>query len=136
MNNPRVSTVTGKVSSSNTGRNKALTSPRSTAAANAEPNEATWTDFGRAHVILDNLIASGKAKPMLIVMPDGHTMPPVPRDSPKAAEVRNKNLGSFEADLLSDVLPMIDKLYRTRSDRESRAIIGLSMGAIRASSSA
>lgn len=91
-------------------------------------NEATWTDFGRAHVILDNLIASGKAKPMLVVMPDGHTMPPVPRDSPKAAEVRNKNLGSFEADLLSDVMPMIDKLYRTRADRESRAIIGLSMG--------
>lgn len=91
-------------------------------------NDATWTDFGRAHVILDNLIASGKARAMIIVMPDGHTMPPVPRDSPKAAEVRNKNASSFEGDLLSDVMPMIDKTYRTRPDRGSRAIIGLSMG--------
>ena len=91
-------------------------------------NEATWTDFGRAHVILDNLIASGKAKPMLVVMPDGHTTPPVPRDSPKAAEARNKNASSFEGDLLTVVLPLIDSTYRTRADRESRAIIGLSMG--------
>ena len=91
-------------------------------------NEATWTDFGRAHDILDNLVATGKAKPILVVMPDGHTMPPVPRDSPKAAEVRSKNVSSFEADLLNDVLPLIDTTYRTRADRESRAIIGLSMG--------
>ncbi len=91
-------------------------------------NEATWTDFGRAHVILDNLIAAGKAKAMIVVMPDGHTLPPVPRDSPKAAEVRNKNVGNFEADLLSDVMPFIEETYRTRADRESRAIIGLSMG--------
>ena len=91
-------------------------------------NEATWTDFGRAHVILDKLIAAGKAKAMLIVMPDGHTMPPVPRDSPKAAEARNKNASSFEGDLLTDVLPLIDSTYRTCADRESRAIIGLSMG--------
>lgn len=91
-------------------------------------NEATWTDFGRAHVILDNLIASGKAQPMLIVMPDGHTMPPVPRDSPKAAEVRNKNLASFEADLLGGVIPLVDSTYRTRAQPVGRAIIGLSMG--------
>lgn len=91
-------------------------------------NEATWTDFGRAHVILDNLVATGKAKPMLIIMPDGHTMPPVPRDSPKAAEARNKNASNFEADLLTDVLPLIDSAYRTQPQRESRAIIGLSMG--------
>ncbi len=91
-------------------------------------NEATWTDFGRAHVILDNLIAAGKAKPMLIVMPDGHTLPPVPRDSPKAGEARNKNASHFEGDLLSEVIPMIDQQYRTRADRDARAIIGLSMG--------
>lgn len=91
-------------------------------------NEATWTDFGRAHVIFDNLIASGKAQPMLIVMPDGHTMPPVPRDSPKAAEVRSKNLASFEADLLGDVIPLVDSTYRTRPQPVGRAIIGLSMG--------
>ena len=57
-------------------------------------NEATWTEFGKADVILDNLIAAGKAKPMIVVMPDGHTSPPMPRDAPGAAEARNKNLGS------------------------------------------
>lgn len=91
-------------------------------------NEATWTEFGRAQVILDNLIAAGSAKPMLIVMPDGHTGPPVPRDSPKAAEARVKYLTNFETDLLAEVIPLTDSLYRTRAHRDSRAIIGLSMG--------
>jgi enterochelin esterase family protein len=91
-------------------------------------NEATWTEFGRAQDILDNLIAQGKAVPMIIAMLDGHTVPPVPRDSPKAAESRNKNVENFERDLLGDALPFIDATYRTRTDREGRAIIGLSMG--------
>ncbi len=91
-------------------------------------NEATWSEFGRAQVILDNLIAAGKAKPMLVVMPDGHTGPPMPRNSPKAAEARTKYLSEFETDLLSEIIPLTDSLYRTRPDRESRAIIGLSMG--------
>jgi enterochelin esterase family protein len=76
-------------------------------------NEATWTEFGRAHDILDNLIAQGKAVPMIIAMLDGHTVPPVPRDSPKAAESRNKNVENFERDLLGDALPLIDATYRT-----------------------
>ncbi|MDB6075432.1 MAG: putative esterase, partial [Verrucomicrobiaceae bacterium] len=91
-------------------------------------SEATWTEFGRADVILDNLIADGKAKPMIVVMPEGHTAPPVPRDAPGAAEARNKNLGNFERDLLEDVMPFVEKTYRAAKDRESRAIIGLSMG--------
>ena len=91
-------------------------------------NEATWTEFGKAHLILDNLIASGKAKPMIIVMLDGHTMPPIPRDAPGAAEARNRNLGDFERDLLGDAIPFAESHYRIKADRESRAIIGLSMG--------
>jgi len=91
-------------------------------------NESTWTEFGRAQVILDNLIAAGKVKPMLVVMPDGHTAPPAPRNSPRTPEARAKNLTDFEHDLLSEVIPLTDSLYRTRPDRESRAIIGLSMG--------
>ncbi len=91
-------------------------------------NEATWSEFGKADVILDNLIADGKAKPMIVVMPEGHTAPPVPRDAPGAAEARNKNLGNFERDLLEDVVPFVEKNYRAAKDCESRAIIGLSMG--------
>ena len=91
-------------------------------------NEATWTEFGKAHLILDNLIAAGKAKPMIIVMLDGHTMPPVPRDAPGAAEARNKNLGDFERDLLGDAVPFAESHYRLKADRDNRAIIGLSMG--------
>ncbi len=91
-------------------------------------NEATWTEFGRAHDILDNLIAQGKAKPMIVVMTDGHTAPPVPRDAPGAAEARNKNAALFERDFLEDAAPLVDVTYRTRTERESRAVIGLSMG--------
>ena len=91
-------------------------------------NEATWTEFGKANLILDNLIAAGKAKPMIVVMLDGHTMAPVPRDAPGAAEARNKNLGNFETDLLGDAMPFAESRYRVDAGRESRAIIGLSMG--------
>ena len=91
-------------------------------------NEATWTEFGKADVILDNLIAAGKAKPMIVVMPDGHTSPPMPRDAPGAAEARTKNLGNFEHDLLEDVIPYVAAHYRTENGRENQAIIGLSMG--------
>src|SRR2546422_419246 len=45
-------------------------------------NEATWTVLGRAHMILDNLLARGQAKPMIVVMPDGHAAPPQPRGGP------------------------------------------------------
>ena len=91
-------------------------------------NEATWSQFGRAGVILDNLIADGKAVPMIVVMPNGHTSPPMPRDAPGAAEARAKNLGNFERDLLEDLMPYVDKRYRTKTGREDHAIAGLSMG--------
>src|SRR5262245_19643400 len=84
-------------------------------------NEATWTELGRAHLILDNLIAEKKAKPMLIVMTDGHPVSDPTFD-------RSKALGMFEHDLLNDVVPLIDSTYRTKADRLNRAIIGLSMG--------
>jgi len=89
-------------------------------------NDATWTVFGRAHLITDNLLAQGKAKPMVIVMPDGHAAPPQPRGGP--AEGRSRNSAAFERDLLEDVMPFVEANYRVRSDPASRAIAGLSMG--------
>jgi enterochelin esterase-like enzyme len=86
----------------------------------------SWTSVGRAGFILDNLIASGKAKPMIVVMPAGHTRsftfggtPPTgPR--PPADE--------FEQDFLMDIMPAVEKNYRVLTDRKNRAIAGLSMG--------
>lgn len=83
-------------------------------------NEATWTSFGHAHLIADNLLAQGKAKAMVIVMTDGHAV--------VGPEARGKNVEMFGKDLLEDVIPFVEANYRVKADRESRAIVGLSMG--------
>jgi enterochelin esterase-like enzyme len=89
----------------------------------------SWTSVGRANFILDNLIASGKAKPMIVVMPAGHTNAggggggrgaapaggPPPRDE-------------FVEDFVGDVMPYVEAHYRVVADRAHRAIAGLSMG--------
>lgn len=85
-------------------------------------NEATWTEFGRANVILDNLIAAGKVKPMVVVMTDGHAV------GSGEPEVRMRNVVAFEQDLLGDVMPLVESRYRIQTDRDHRAIAGLSMG--------
>lgn len=83
-------------------------------------NEATWTSFGHAHLIADNLLAQGRAKPMILVMTDGHAV--------VGPEARAKNVEMFGRDLLDDVMPFVESTYRTRADRDHRAIAGLSMG--------
>ena len=90
-----------------------------------------WTVVGRAHVILDNLIASGKARPMLMVMPFGYGAPEiVSRTGPQFRDpgLRKRNTEKFRETLLTDVIPLVEKLYRVSTDRESRAVAGLSMG--------
>jgi len=90
----------------------------------AGDNDATWTDFGRAHYILDNLIATGKAKPMIVVMTDGHAL----AQTGQGTNYFLKNVLAFEDDLLNDVMPLVERQYRVRADRDHRAIAGLSMG--------
>lgn len=90
-------------------------------------NDSHWMLIGRANVVADNLIADGKAVPMLIVMPDGHaTVPTKEGEDPMAARARTNS--AFENDLLGDVIPLIEANYRVQTDREHRAITGLSMG--------
>ena len=90
----------------------------------AGDNEATWTDLGRAHLIADNLIASGAAKPLIIVMTDGHAY--VEREwSP---EGRRRNIDSLRRDLIEDVIPLVEGRFRACGERSNRAIAGLSMG--------
>ena len=88
-----------------------------------------WTAVGRAHVVLDNLIAQGKAKPMLIVMPLGYGVPEiVSRAAPRDPKLRERSFEKFRDALLTEVMPEVEKTYRVSKDRGSRAIAGLSMG--------
>ncbi len=83
-------------------------------------SDNSWSTVGRAGFILDNLIASGKAKPMVVVMPHGHTGP--------FGMGRGSMSGEFEPDFDENIRPLIEKRYRVHTDRARRAIAGLSMG--------
>jgi enterochelin esterase family protein len=90
-----------------------------------------WTAVGRANVILDNLIAQGKAQPMIIVMPLGYGTMEMIRHSWSAwnqAGLRDANFQKFTEALLTEVLPKVENEYRITNDRKARAIAGLSMG--------
>ncbi len=84
-----------------------------------------WANQGRTNFILDNLIAEGKAKPMIIVMEDGGIAQAF--NSPKRPQDKNFWDG-FEDIMIKDLIPNIDANYRTKSDRLNRAIAGLSLG--------
>jgi enterochelin esterase family protein len=87
--------------------------------------ETSWTWTGRANVILDNLIAEGKAKPMVLVMPYGH----IPREIKSAGPAPAANdPRAIEKELITAVKPLVEARYRVLKDRNSRAIGGLSMG--------
>ncbi len=90
-----------------------------------------WTAVGRAYVILDNLIAQGKTKPMVVVMPLGYGAPEILRGGFGAfrnTELRDRNFAKFSEALLGEVLPRVESAYLVNKDRSSRAIAGLSMG--------
>jgi enterochelin esterase family protein len=90
-----------------------------------------WTAVGKANVILDNLIAQGKAKPMIVVMPLGYGAPEMVKKKWNAwsdTELRDRNFTKFREALLNEVMPQIEKEYRVSSKQQDRAIAGLSMG--------
>jgi enterochelin esterase family protein len=89
-----------------------------------------WTEVGRANVILDNLIAMGKATPMLIVMPLGYGEPKVLEHHSNFNDpgIRQRNFDKFRKALLTEVIPRVESSYLVVKDRNSRAIAGLSMG--------
>ena len=89
-------------------------------------DENEWGRGGAPDAILDNLIADKKAVPMIVVMPNGRASKdltrrdPIPKQSPAFA--------AFEKDLLTDLIPFIEKTYSVKAERQSRALAGLSMG--------
>jgi enterochelin esterase-like enzyme len=90
-----------------------------------------WTAVGRAHVILDNLIAQGKARPMIVVMPLGYGAPEIVAPATAAfrdAALRKRSFDKFRDSLFNEVVPFVEKNYRAAKDRGGRAIAGLSMG--------
>lgn len=100
-------------------------------------DETGWVRQGHANVILDNLIASGKARPMLVVMAYGYarragqTAPDLAGKGRGSAEFRKAMqdmMGAFEADVTEALIPFIDRTFRTIPDRDHRAMAGLSMG--------
>jgi enterochelin esterase-like enzyme len=95
----------------------------------AQDTDDAWTSVGRAGFIFDNLIAGKKMKPMIVVMPAGHQpgqtgMGGAARAGAGAASA----VSPFTAEFLTDMLPYVEKYYRTINDRQHRAIAGLSMG--------
>jgi len=90
-----------------------------------------WMAVGRANFILDNMIAQGKAKPMVVVTPLGYgTMEMVKHGWGvwSNTELRQRNFNGFREALLTEVMPRIESEYRVSKDREAHAIAGLSMG--------
>jgi len=103
-------------------------------------DESGWTRQGKANFILDNLIAAGKAKPMIVVMANGYarrTGQPPPDlagksfGSPEMRKAMEAMMSVFEDDVTQALIPFIDSTFRTIPDRDHRAMAGLSMGACR-----
>jgi enterochelin esterase-like enzyme len=87
-----------------------------------------WTAVGKANVILDNLIAQGKVKQMIVVMPLGYGTPEMLKNPWERNSLRVKNYERFQTVLLTEVMPQAEALYPISAKREDRAIAGLSMG--------
>ncbi len=87
--------------------------------------DEAWTSVGRAGFILDNLLAAKKVKPMIVVMPAGHTSQTF---GGRGGARGPSNTDEFVQDFLTDIMPYVEKNYRVYTDRQRRAIAGLSMG--------
>lgn len=89
-------------------------------------DETGWSAQGKANLILDNLVADGKAVPMIIVMDKGYASKP---QENATTDIKPNPFLVFEEVMINEIIPMIDAKFRTKADREHRAIAGLSMGA-------
>ncbi|MDP9000291.1 MAG: alpha/beta hydrolase-fold protein, partial [Myxococcota bacterium] len=93
---------------------------------------SAWVVVGRANVIIDNLVAQKKVKPMIVVMPLGYGAPEILAGGfsgfGKDRALLRRNLDKFGESLFAEVLPLVESTYRVETGREARAIAGLSMG--------
>ena len=91
-------------------------------------DETSWSRQGRAGIILDNLLAAGSAEPMIVVMGSGYASPPPPPGTPPSAANGSRIIDDFAELMITDLIPTVDRHYRTIADRDHRALAGLSMG--------
>ena len=100
-------------------------------------DESGWTRQGKANFSLDNLISSGRAKPMIVVMANGYarragqSVPDLrgrPFGSPEMRKAMQDMMSAFDDDVTQALIPFIDSRFRTLTDRDHRAMAGLSMG--------
>jgi enterochelin esterase family protein len=95
-------------------------------------SDASWSTVGRAGFILDNLIAAGRAKPMIIVMPNGHVPEVDGKPGARPGLSADANDDPFTRDLLRDIIPRVERSYRVVANANGRALAGLSMGGVQA----
>ena len=96
----------------------------------AGENERGWIEQGRANFILDNLIASGQATAMIVVVDTGYAVRPA-RGEPLTPSAQTPGpTSAFDDVMIQELMPMIDSSYRTKADRLHRAMAGLSMGSM------
>ena len=88
-------------------------------------NEATWTVHGKAHWIMDSLIATKRALPMMIVMPDAHAIPP---GAAGFDDYGPANTDALCRELVQDIIPLVESSYKVNATPAARAFAGLSMG--------
>ena len=91
-------------------------------------DEKEWLKGGQPQIILDNLYAENKLQPMIVIMPNGRAMKDDRATGNIMAADKVEAFATFEKDLLNDLIPFVEKKYPVLTDRESRAIAGLSMG--------
>jgi enterochelin esterase family protein len=93
-------------------------------------NETSWANQGRMNFIMDNLIASGEAKPMVVVMDNGNieNFRTLPGENPN--EARGRFGADFTPILLNEIIPHIESGFRVLTDRDNRAMAGLSWGGL------
>jgi enterochelin esterase family protein len=94
----------------------------------AGDDDCGWSTIGRAGFILDNLLAEKKAKPMILVMPNGSMPRPANPSAPGASAAMAAAQERFTNELLKDVVPTVEKNFRVLTGAENRALAGLSMG--------
>jgi len=98
--------------------------------------DSGWSTIGRAGFILDNLLAAGKARPMIVVMPNGSLprpanlppMTPGTQPSPETRAAMAAAQARFTGELMKEIVPFVEKNFRVVADRDHRALAGLSMG--------
>jgi enterochelin esterase-like enzyme len=90
-------------------------------------NDNAWPTVGRAGFILDNMLAAGKIKPMIVVMPALHTRTEMPRGTGVMQQAGQRG-DEFTEDFLNDIMPYTENNYRILTDKSHRAMAGLSMG--------